>query len=180
MARLGTPEPRTSRPSRWGPTSCTRTSPSAKTSFARLQHLDLRLHRVRRFRWEVRLTDTDSVIGSYQTKAWGEGGDTSRKSSGWQVVEIDTAAFQGRPASSSSAGVAQRTNLYAFWVYLDSAEETAGSDVVNLGEIKVNGFAPSQSPQTRTIFPNRPPGTGNNTISVPVVCPTEATPTPST
>ena len=129
------------------------------------------------FRWEVRLTDTDTVIGSFQTKAWGEGGDTSRKSSGWQVVEINTAALQGRPAQLFFSGRGTEDDLYAFWVYIDSAEATAGSEVVNLGEIKVNGFAPSQSPQTRTIFLTRPPGTGTNQISVPIVCPDGTDPT---
>jgi len=129
------------------------------------------------FRWEVRLTDTDTVIGSDQTEAWGEGGDTSRKSSGWQVVEVNTEAYQGRPAQLFFSGRGTYDDLYAFWVYLDSAETTAGSQVVNLGEIKVNGFAPSQSPQTRTIFLTRPPGTGTNTISVPVICPDGTDPT---
>jgi hypothetical protein len=91
------------------------------------------------------------------------------------VVEIDTAAFRRPPTPSSAGGVRRRPA--AFWVYIDSAEATAGSQVVNLGEIKVNGFAPSQSPQTRTIFLTRPPGTGNNTISVPVICPDGTDPT---
>jgi hypothetical protein len=123
------------------------------------------------FRWEVRLTDTDTVIGSYQTQAWGSSFDVSRKSSGWQVVEIDTAALQGRPARLLFSAAGTYDQFYAFWVYVDSAEQAGGQGVVNLGEIKVNGFAPSQSPQTRTIFLTRPPSTGNNTISVPIVCP---------
>ena len=172
MARLGTPEPSDLEGQPMGPNELYQnfTITENKLRFAyNIWTYDYT--GFDEFRWEVTLTDTDSVIGSYQTKAWGEGGDTSRKSSGWQVVEIDTAAFQGRPAQLFFSGRGTEDDLYAFWVYIDSAENTAGSDVVNLGEIKVNGFAPSQSSQTRTIFLTRPPGTGNNTISVPVVCP---------
>jgi hypothetical protein len=53
------------------------------------------------FRWEVRLTDTDTVIGTFQTKAWGTDGDTSRKTSGWQVVEVNTSGYQGDSARLS-------------------------------------------------------------------------------
>jgi hypothetical protein len=123
------------------------------------------------FRWEVRLTDTDTVIGSDQTEAWGNENDTSRKSSGWRVVEIDTAAYQGSSAQLFFSGRGTEDQLFAFWVYVDSAEQALGSGVVDLGEITVNGFAPSQSPQTRTIFLTRPPGTGTNNIAVPVRCP---------
>ena len=129
------------------------------------------------FRWEVRLTDTDTVIGSYETQAWGNANDTSRKSSGWQVVEIDTAPYQGRPAQLFFSGRGTEDQLFAFWVYVDSAEQALGSGVVDLGEIKVNGFAPSQSSQTRTIFLTRPPGTGTNNLAVPVRCADGSDPT---
>ena len=129
------------------------------------------------FRWEVRLTDTDTVIGSDQTEAWGNASDISRKTSAWRVVEIDTAPYQGRPARVFFSGRGTQDELYAFWVYIDSAEQAGGQGVVDLGEIRVNGFAPSQSPQTRTIFLTRPPGTGTNQISVPVVCPDGTDPT---
>ena len=129
------------------------------------------------FSWEVRLTDTDTVIGSYQTEAWGLSGDTSRKTSGWQVVEIDTAAYQGRTAHLSFSARGTYDQLYAFWVYIDSAEQALGSGVVDLSHITVNGFSPSQSPQTKTIFLTKPPGTGFTDISVPIVCPDGRDPT---
>jgi hypothetical protein len=129
------------------------------------------------FRWEVRLTGTDTVIGSYETQAWGNANDTSRKSSGWQVVEINTAAYQGSSAQLFFSGRGTEDQLFAFWVYVDSAEQALGSGVVDLGQITVNGFAPSQSPQTRTIFLTRPPGTGTNNIAVPIVCADGSDPT---
>jgi hypothetical protein len=123
------------------------------------------------FRWEVRLTDTDTVIGSFQTQAWGLNGDTSRKTSGWQVVEINTSGYQGKPARLSFSARGTSDNLFATWVYIDSAEQTLASGVIDYSGIKVNGFSPSRSPQTQTIFLTRPPSTGTNTIAVPIVCP---------
>ncbi|UCH86122.1 MAG: carboxypeptidase regulatory-like domain-containing protein [Dehalococcoidia bacterium] len=123
------------------------------------------------FRWEVRLTDSDTVIGTFQTQAWGTGGDTSRKTSGWQVVEVDTSPYQGRPARVSFSARGTEDMLYAFWVYVDSAEQSLAPGVVDLPAIRVNGFSPSQNPQTQTIFVRRPPATGSNTIEVPIVCP---------
>jgi hypothetical protein len=123
------------------------------------------------FRWEVRLTDTDTVIGTFQTKAWGTDGDTSRKTSGWQVVSIDTSGYQGRPARLFFSARGTEDQLYAFWVYIDSAEQALAPGVIDYSGIKVNGFSPSRNPQTQTIFLTRPPSTGTNTISVPIVCP---------
>jgi hypothetical protein len=123
------------------------------------------------FRWEVRLTDSDTVIGTFQTQAWGTDGDISRKTSGWQIVEVDTSAYQGRPARLSFSARGTQDNLFAFWVYIDSAEQALAPGVVDLSKIKVNGFSPSQNPQTQTIFLRRAPGTGTVTISVPITCP---------
>jgi hypothetical protein len=123
------------------------------------------------FRWEVRLTDTDTVIGTDQTQAWGLNGDTSRKTSGWQVVQINTAGYQGRPARLFFSARGTFDSLYATWVYIDSAEETLATGVIDYSGIKVNGFSPSRSSQTQTIFLTRPPGTGTNTFAVPIVCP---------
>jgi len=123
------------------------------------------------FRWEVRLTDTDTVIGTFQTQAWGTSGDTSRKTSGWQVVEVNTAAYQGDSARLSFSARGTIDERYAFWVYIDSAEQTLASGVIDYSGIKVNGFSPSRSSQTQTIFLARPPSTGNNSIAVPIVCP---------
>jgi hypothetical protein len=129
------------------------------------------------FRWEVRLTDTDTVIGTFQTEAWGTSGDVSRKTSAWQVVQVDTSAYQNRPARLSFSARGTEDNLYAFWVYIDSAEEALAPGVVDLPNIKVNGFSPSQNPQTQTILLTRPPGTGTVTISVPILCPDGTAPT---
>jgi len=129
------------------------------------------------FRWEVRLTDSDTVIGTFQTQAWGTGGDTSRKTSGWQVVEVDTSSYQGRPARLSFSARGTEDMLYAFWVYIDSAEEALAPGVVDLSNIKVNGFSPSQNPQTQTILLARPPGTGTVNITVPILCPDGTVPT---
>lgn len=129
------------------------------------------------FSWEVRLTSTDTVIGTFQTKAWGTSGDTSRKTSGWQVVEINTSAYQGDSARLSFSARGTEDNLYAFWVYIDSAEEALAPGVIDLPNIKVNGFSPSQNPQTQTILLARPPGTGTVTIAVPVLCPDGTAPT---
>jgi hypothetical protein len=49
--------------------------------------------------------------------------------------------------------------------------------VIDLTEIKINGFSPSQSPQTKTVFLTKPPATGTTEISVPVVCPDGSDPT---
>jgi len=129
------------------------------------------------FRWEVRLTDTDTVIGTFQTKAWGTDGDTSRKTSGWQVVEVNTSGYQGDSARLSFSARGTEDNLYAFWVYIDSAEEALAPGVIDLSNIKVNGFSPSQNPQTQTILLARPPGTGTVTIAVPILCPDGTAPT---
>ena len=125
------------------------------------------------FRWVVRLTDTDTVIGSFQTQAWGLGGDTSRKSSGWQVVDINTAGYQGRPASIYLSSEGTFDTLYAFWVYIDSAEETLSPGVVDLSGITVDGGSPSRNPQTQTISITRLPSQAGQLVSirVPVVCP---------
>ena len=129
------------------------------------------------FSWEVRLTDTDSVIGTFQTQAWGLSGDTSRKTSAWQLVEVDTSGYQGRPARVSFSARGTFDQLYAFWVYIDSAEEALATGVIDYQGIKVDGFSPSRSPQTQTIFLTRPPSTGTNTIAVPIVCPDGKDPT---
>ncbi len=123
------------------------------------------------FRWEVRLTDTDTLLGSFRIEAWGEDGDISRKTSAWQVVEVDTSGYQGRPARLSFSGRGTEDNLFAFWVYIDSADETLAPGVVDLSGIKVNGYSPSRNQQTQTIFLRRAPGTGTVNIAVPVTCP---------
>jgi len=123
------------------------------------------------FRWEVRLTDSDTVIGYFQTQAWGTDFDMSRKASGWQVVEVDTSNYQGRPARLSFSARGTEDNYFAFWVYIDSAEQALAPGMVDLSNIKVNGFSPSQNPQKQTILLTRPPGTGTVTITVPITCP---------
>jgi hypothetical protein len=178
MARLGTPQPSETESQSMGPNELSQdfTITENVLRFAyNIWTYDYTGYD--EFRWEVRLSDTDTVIGSYQTQAWGNAFDVSRKSSGWQVVEIDTSAYQGRSASIFFSAAGTFDQLYAFWVYIDSADQALGTGVVDLGQITVNGFAPSQSSQTRTIFLTRPPGTGTNTIAVPIQCPDGSDPT---
>ncbi|MCJ7510620.1 MAG: carboxypeptidase-like regulatory domain-containing protein [Dehalococcoidia bacterium] len=129
------------------------------------------------FSWEVRLTDTDTVIGTDQTQAWGLEDDISRKTSGWRIVQINTSGYQGQSVRVSFSARGTIDQRYAFWVYIDSAEEALASGVIDYSGIKVNGFSPSQSSQTQTIFLAGRPSTGNNTIAVPIVCPDGKDPT---
>lgn len=68
---------------------------------------------------------TGAVLASYDQGAWGREGDTSLKTSGWRYVLLD---LTGDVALGSTVRLVFEAggtfdNLYAFWVYLDSAAD---------------------------------------------------------
>ncbi|MDI6793113.1 MAG: hypothetical protein QME81_09635, partial [bacterium] len=71
------------------------------------------------FEYELRARDTGQVIGAYNQGAWGNVGDLSLKTTGWQPVNIDLSAYQGRPLRLSLNCGGTGDTLYATWCYID-------------------------------------------------------------
>jgi len=129
-----------------------------------------------RFSIELRLVNSDMVIYSYSQQAWGASGDTARKNTGWQVVDIPAAQYQGQQARLKISAGGSLDQLYAFWAYIDSAQTVIPPQVVNFPGIQVNGYNPSRDPANQTINVTRPPGLGPFRLDIPVVCPNGSTP----
>lgn len=129
-----------------------------------------------RFSIELSRVPSGDVIYSYSQQAWGASGDTSRKNTGWQIVDIPTQHLMGQTVRLEFSAGGSEDNLYAFWAYIDSAEDTSPPTIVDFSGIKVNGWTPSNDPASQTINVTRPPGTGSFTVSVPVLCPDGSAP----
>ncbi len=128
------------------------------------------------FKIDLRLVASDTVIYSYMQQAWGASGDRSRKNSGWQIVNIPVTLYQGQQARLTISAGGSRDNLYAFWAYIDSAENVVPAHVVDFPGLLVNGFHPSQNSADHTIDLTRRPSSGTWYLEVPVLCPDGSTP----
>jgi len=129
-----------------------------------------------RFSIELRLVSSDTVIYSSSQQAWGAQFDTARKNSGWQIVNIPVSQYQGQQARLTISAGGSIDTLYAFWVYLDSADSVVPPQVVDFPGIQVNGHNPSRNPANQTIHVTRPPGGAPWRIDIPVLCPDGSTP----
>lgn len=124
-----------------------------------------------RFSIELKAVSSGTVIYSYSQQAWGTPGDTVRKNTGWQIVNIPVTQYMGQQVRLTFAAGGSQDTWYAFWAYIDSAESVVPPQVVDFGGITINGHHPSQDPASQTIHITKPPATGTTTLSVPVLCP---------
>ena len=177
MARLGNPQPSADETQPLGPNELiqqfTIDSPFVKFAYNIWTYDYTGFDR---FSIELRLTASDTVIYSYSQQAWGATWDTSRKNSGWQVVSVPVAQYQGQQARLTISAGGSQDNLYAFWAYIDSAETVSPPQVVDLSGIRINGCNPSRDPATQTINVRRPPGGADWRLDVPVLCPDGSAP----
>ncbi|MEX0659974.1 MAG: hypothetical protein WD080_12650, partial [Egibacteraceae bacterium] len=74
-------------------------------------------------RFDVAVTDpaTGEVLAAYEQGAWGSG--TALKSTGWRGVVVDLAGRVGETVRLTLSAGGTSDSLYAFWAYLDSADE---------------------------------------------------------
>ena len=112
MARLGTPEPSDMETQPMGPNELYQnfTITENKLRFAyNIWTYDYT--GFDEFRWEVRLTDTDSLIGSYQTEAWGKTGILPARARAGRSSKSTQPPFRGDQPSSSSVRAARMTTF---------------------------------------------------------------------
>ena len=71
--------------------------------------------------FEYELTDmsTATVIAYYSQSAWGASGDTSLKSTGWQLVRIDISGYIGSTLRLRFNCSGSFDTQYATWAYID-------------------------------------------------------------
>jgi 5-hydroxyisourate hydrolase-like protein (transthyretin family) len=177
MARLGEPKPSPSQNQTMGQNELFQTFTITETAVTFAYNLwTYDYTGYDRFSVELRLTGSGTVVYSYSQQAWGTSFDTTRKNSGWQVVNIDTHQYIGQQARLTFSAGGSIDNLYAFWAYIDSAESAIPPQVVDFPGITINGYHPSRDPANQTIHVTRPPNTGFFDITVPVLCPDGSTP----
>lgn len=74
------------------------------------------------FRYSITDLDTGVVLSSFTREAWGPTGDTTLKTSGWRGITINTSAHIGKRVRFRYSCGGTQDQLYATWVYLDSAD----------------------------------------------------------
>ncbi len=173
MARLGNPAPAASPGQEIGPNELVQQfnidQPDVKFAYA-IWTYDYTGYDA--FSIDLRLVNSGAVIYSYSQQAWGNGGDTSRKTTGWQVVDIPVAQYQGQLARLTISAGGSRDTYYAFWAYVDSVGiGSEPSHVVDKPGIMVNGHRPSSDPASKNINITRTPFGGTFRVDIPVACP---------
>ena len=178
MARLGNPTPAASPGQEIGPNELVQQfnidQPDVKFAYA-IWTYDYTGYDG--FSIDLRLVNSGAVIYSYSQQAWGSGGDTSRKTTGWQIVDIPVGQYQGQQARLTISAGGSRDTYYAFWAYVDSVGiGSEPSQVVDKPGIMVDGHRPSSNPADKTINVTRTPFGGSFRVDIPVACPDGSTP----
>jgi hypothetical protein len=125
------------------------------------------------FRYDVTVqADDGQVIARYEQGAFGSG--TDLKTTGWRGVELDLRGRTGETVRLTISAGGTSDDLYAFWAYIDSADDVEFPDPVPPTPI-VGGngsvmFDPNTG-QTTIAFPVGTEDFGDLTLSYPVSCP---------
>jgi hypothetical protein len=92
------------------------------------------------FEYELKTTDTGTVITSYSQGAWGTAYEAGiLKSTGWRKVTIDLSGYIGRPLRLSLNCGGTYDNMLPTWAYVDVSAPVTPSKVdlvIRLGESK--------------------------------------------
>lgn len=121
--------------------------------------------------FDLVVTDPDSgeTLASYQQGAWGQG--TDLKTSGWRGVELDLADHVGDTVRLSFRAGGTRDNAYAFWVYLDSAQELPPTVDTEPEAIVTETGSVTTDPVTGQVTVAMPFGDPSDlTMTVPAAC----------
>lgn len=122
----------------------------------------------------------------YEQQAWGSSGDTSLKSSGWRIVTINTAGYEGFDARLTITAGGTQDDFYAFWAYVDSADDididpcdgtNPVCDPVDVSQIQFNGHPPSFNPATGQVHITPTAAATSFDFSAPILCPDGSDPT---
>lgn len=115
------------------------------------------------FNLEMAVLDDDGdVLASYTQGSWGTG--TDLKTSGWRTATIDTSDHVGETLHLVIRAGGTSDDLYAFWVYVDSAENREAPPV------NVDVQAESETGSV-----NQDPVTGQFTVAFPGSAPSDLT-----
>lgn len=117
------------------------------------------------------LTDDGDVLASYTQGSWGDSGNTDLKTSGWRTVNVDTSSHVGETLHLAIRAGGTQDDLFAFWVYLDSADEREAAPVATDLEVESATGSIAQDPvsgQYTVAFPASDPS--DLTMTFPGEC----------
>jgi len=130
------------------------------------------------------------VLFSYDQQAWGSANDTTLKSSGWRIIKMPTAGWEGSYARLTISAGGTFDSLYAFWAYVDSADDidvnpctdqpVGGAEVcdaVDITGVQFNGHSPSFNAATGLVHITPTASDTSFGFSAPVLCPDGSMPT---
>ncbi len=119
------------------------------------------------FRFDVVVTapSTGERLAFYSQGAWGPGGNTDLKTTGWRGAKLNLDGHVGETVRLSIRAGGTQDTLFAFWAYVDSAEERQPATV----ESTVRDI------ETTTGSVTTDPTTGQWTASFPVGQPSDLT-----
>lgn len=111
------------------------------------------------FKFDVVVSDpaTGDTLAAYQQGAWGDGGNTELKTSGWRGVKLDLSDHVGDTVRLTFRAGGTKDDLYAFWAYLDSAAQKLPPTVTTTDTVV----------QTETGSVTTDPTTGQITVAMP-------------
>ena len=134
------------------------------------------------FSVELLLVIPNEVIYTLSEQAWSSSPqDTSRKSTGWRVLNIPVSTQQqGQLARLTIRSGGTVDNRNAFWAYIDSAAAALPPTLVDTSELEVNGYHPSIDQASGNVHITALPGSPPIHIEAPVLCPEGGTPDPVT
>jgi hypothetical protein len=126
------------------------------------------------FRYDVRVQDGSGlVLAQYRQEAFGPGGDTSLKSTGWRGVLLDLSGRVGDTVRITISAGGTRDEAFAFWAYVDSASEENFPDPVPVQPIVGGSGSVMTDPttgQTTIAFPVGTSDFGDLSLAYPVSC----------